>query len=310
MEKAGKIYVAGHNGMVGSAICRKLKEYNFNNILTADFNELDLRNQQAVNAFMEQHRPDYMFVAAAKVGGIHANNTYKAEFLYDNLMIELNLIHAAYLNKVKKLLFLGSSCIYPRLAPQPIKEEYLLEGALEPTNEGYALAKICGIKLCDTYRHQYGCNFISAMPTNLYGYGDNYHPENSHVLPALIRRFHEAKVNHQPEVVVWGTGSPLREFMFTDDVASACLHLMEHYNETGWVNVGTGEEISIKDLALLVKEIIGYEGELKFDASKPDGTPRKLLDVSKLKSLGFTAKTGLCEGIGLVYQEFLKKDLK
>lgn len=307
MEQHSKIYIAGHNGMVGSAICRKLKENGFTNLLTAEFKDLDLRNQAAVNDFMQQHKPDYLFVAAAKVGGIHANNTYKAEFLYENLMIELNLIHAAYLNKVKKLLFLGSSCIYPRLAPQPIKEEYLLEGALEPTNEGYALAKICGLKLCDTYRHQYGCNFISAMPTNLYGYGDNYHPENSHVLPALIRRFHEAKVNKLPEVVVWGTGSPLREFMFTDDVASACLHLMEHYNEAGWVNVGTGEEISIMDLALLVKEITGYEGELKFDTSKPDGTPRKLLDVSKLKSLGFTAKTGLREGIGLVYQEFIKR---
>lgn len=293
--------------MVGSAICRKLKEAGFNNLLTASHHDLDLRNQAAVNDFISHHRPDYMFIAAAKVGGIHANNTYKAEFLYDNLMMELNLIHAAYLNKVKKLLFLGSSCIYPRMAPQPIKEEYLLEGALEPTNEGYALAKICGIKLCDTYRHQYGCNFISAMPTNLYGYGDNYHPENSHVLPALIRRFHEAKISRAPEVVVWGSGSPLREFMFTDDLAEACLHLMEHYNEAGWVNVGTGEEVSIKDLAELVKATVGYEGKLVFDASKPDGTPRKLLDVSKLKRLGFTAKTPLREGIALVYQDYLKK---
>lgn len=307
MEKDSKIFVAGHNGMVGSAICRKLKEAGFNNLLTASHHDLDLRNQAAVNDFISHHRPDYMFIAAAKVGGIHANNTYKAEFLYDNLMMELNLIHAAYLNKVKKLLFLGSSCIYPRMAPQPIKEEYLLEGALEPTNEGYALAKICGIKLCDTYRHQYGCNFISAMPTNLYGYGDNYHPENSHVLPALIRRFHEAKISRAPEVVVWGSGSPLREFMFTDDLAEACLHLMEHYNEAGWVNVGTGEEVSIKDLAELVKATVGYEGKLVFDASKPDGTPRKLLDVSKLKRLGFTAKTPLREGIALVYQDYLKK---
>lgn len=307
MESAAKIFIAGHKGMVGSAICRKLKEHGFTNLLTAEFSELDLRHQAAVNDFMQRHQPDYMFVAAAKVGGILANNTYKAEFLYDNLMIELNLIHAAYLTKVKKLLFLGSSCIYPRLAPQPIKEEYLLEGALEPTNEGYALAKICGIKLCDTYRHQYGCNFISAMPTNLYGYGDNYHPENSHVLPALIRRFHEAKINKLPEVVVWGSGSPLREFMFADDVADACVYLMQNHNEPGWVNVGTGEEISIKELAQLVKDTVGYTGTLRFDTTKPDGTPRKLLDISKLNALGFKAKTSLKEGLKIVYQDFVNK---
>ncbi len=307
MEKNSKIFVAGHAGMVGSAICRALQRNGFENLLTVDFSELDLRNQAAVNDFVQKHQPDYMFVAAAKVGGIMANNTYKADFLYDNLMIELNLIHAAYLNKVNKLLFLGSSCIYPRMAPQPIKEEYLLEGALEPTNEGYALAKICGIKLCDTYRHQYGCNFISAMPTNLYGYGDNYHPENSHVLPALIRRFHEAKINKSPEVVVWGSGSPLREFMFADDVADACVYLMQNHNEPGWVNVGTGEEISIKELAQLVKDTVGYTGTLRFDTTKPDGTPRKLLDVSKLNALGFKAKTSLKEGLKIVYQDFVNK---
>lgn len=307
MEFNSKIFVAGHAGMVGSAICRALQRNGFDNLLTVDFSELDLRNQQAVNDFVQKHQPDYMIVAAAKVGGILANNTYKAEFLYDNLMIELNLIHAAHLNKVKKLLFLGSSCIYPRLAPQPIKEEYLLEGALEPTNEGYALAKICGIKLCDTYRHQYGCNFISAMPTNLYGYGDNYHPENSHVLPALIRRFHEAKINNTPEVVVWGSGSPLREFMFADDVADACVYLMQNHNEPGWVNVGTGEEISIKELAQLLKDTVGYTGTLRFDTTKPDGTPRKLLDVSKLNALGFKAKTTLKEGLKAVYEDYLKR---
>ena len=307
MDLNSKIFVAGHAGMVGSAICRALQRNGFDNLLTVDFSELDLRNQAAVNDFVQKHQPDYMIVAAAKVGGILANDTYKAEFLYDNLMIELNLIHAAHLNKVKKLLFLGSSCIYPRMAPQPIKEEYLLEGALEPTNEGYALAKICGIKMCDTYRHQYGCNFISAMPTNLYGYGDNYHPENSHVLPALIRRFHEAKINKSPEVVVWGSGSPLREFMFADDVADACVYLMQNHNEPGWVNVGTGEEISIKELAQLVKDTVGYTGTLRFDTTKPDGTPRKLLDVSKLNALGFKAKTSLKEGLKIVYQDFVNK---
>jgi GDP-L-fucose synthase len=306
MNLNSKIYIPGHTGMVGSAIIRKLNQQGFNNIITADFDQLDLRNQLAVNDFMQAHKPDFIFLAAAKVGGIHANNTYKAEFLYDNLMIELNIIHAAYINNVKKLLFLGSSCIYPRMAPQPIKEEYLLTGQLEPTNEGYALAKICGIKLCDTYRHQYNCNFISAMPTNLYGYGDNYHPENSHVLPALIRRFHEAKINNAAEVVVWGTGSPLREFMFTDDLAEACIYLMQNHNEPGWTNVGTGEEISIKELATLIKDIVGFEGSLTFDTSKPDGTPRKLLDVTKLNNMGFNAKTSLKDGIKMVYEEFLR----
>jgi len=306
MERYSKIYIAGHQGMVGSAICRKLKESGYSNLITANFSELDLRNQQVVLDFFSQHRPEYVFLAAAKVGGIQANNIYRAEFLYDNLMIELNIIHAAYQNKVKKLLFLGSSCIYPRLAPQPIKENSLLEGALEPTNEGYALAKIAGIKLCDTYRHQYGCNYISAMPTNLYGFSDNYNLENSHVLPALIRKFHEAKVQCQPNVTVWGTGSPLREFMFADDVAEACLFLMNNHNSTGWVNVGTGEEISIRDLAFLVKGITGYEGELVFDTSKPDGTPRKLLDVSLLHSLGFHHHTTLKEGIEKVYNDFVK----
>ncbi len=306
MERYSKIYVAGHQGMVGSAICRKLKENGYSNLITATFSELDLRNQQVVLDFFSHHKPEFVFLAAAKVGGIQANNTYKAEFLYDNLMIELNIIHAAYQNKVKKILFLGSSCIYPRLAPQPIKESSLLEGALEPTNEGYALAKIAGIKLCDTYRHQYGCNFISAMPTNLYGFGDNYNLENSHVLPALIRKFHEAKIQGQPNVTVWGTGSPLREFMFADDVAEACLFLMNNHNSAGWVNVGTGEEISIRDLAFLVKGITGYEGELVFDSSKPDGTPRKLLDVSLLHSLGFHHHTTLSEGLEMVYNDFVK----
>lgn len=306
MNLTDKIYIAGHNGMVGSAIYRKLKESGFSNLLTASFNELDLRNQQAVLDFFNLHKPQYVFLAAAKVGGIHANNTYKAEFLYDNLMIELNIIHSAYLIGTKKLLFLGSSCIYPRLAPQPIKENSLLEGALEPTNEGYALAKIAGVKLCDTYRHQYGCNFISAMPTNLYGFGDNYNLENSHVLPALIRKFHEAKIQGQPNVTVWGTGSPLREFMFADDVAEACLFLMNNYNSAGWVNVGTGEEISIHDLAFLVKGITEYEGELVFDSSKPNGTPRKLLDVSLLHSLGFMHHTTLKVGLEKVYNDFVK----
>lgn len=306
MERYSKIYIAGHQGMVGSAICRKLKENGYSNLITATFSELDLRNQQDVLDFFSQHKPEYVFLAAAKVGGIQANNIYRAEFLYDNLMIELNIIHAAYQNKVKKLLFLGSSCIYPRLAPQPIKESSLLEGALEPTNEGYALAKIAGIKLCDTYRHQYGCNYISAMPTNLYGFSDNYNLENSHVLPALIRKFHEAKIQGQPNVTVWGTGSPLREFMFADDVAEACLFLMNNHNSIGWVNVGTGEEISIRDLAFLVKGITGYEGELVFDSSKPDGTPRKLLDVSLLHSLGFHHHTTLKEGLEKVYNDFVK----
>ncbi|NMD00921.1 MAG: GDP-L-fucose synthase, partial [Bacteroidales bacterium] len=284
MKIENKIFVAGHHGMVGSAIFRALQQKGFNNIITASHSELDLTNQKQTELFFEQHKPDMVFVAAAKVGGIHANNTYKAQFLYENLMIAANTIHAAYKTDVSKLLFLGSSCIYPKFAPQPMKEEYLLTGELEPTNEGYAIAKIAGLKLCDTYRYQYGCNFISVMPTNLYGINDNYHPENSHVLPALIRRFHEAKVKNLPEVVVWGTGTPKREFLFADDLADACIYLMENYNEEGWVNIGSGEEISIKELAMLIKQIVGYQGNLVFDTTKPDGTPRKLLDVTKLHS--------------------------
>ncbi len=306
MKIENKIFVAGHHGMVGSAIFRALQQKGFNNIITASHSELDLTNQKQTELFFEQHKPDMVFVAAAKVGGIHANNTYKAQFLYENLMIAANTIHAAYKTDVSKLLFLGSSCIYPKFAPQPMKEEYLLTGELEPTNEGYAIAKIAGLKLCDTYRYQYGCNFISVMPTNLYGINDNYHPENSHVLPALIRRFHEAKVKKLPEVVVWGTGTPKREFLFADDLADACIYLMENYNEEGWVNIGSGEEISIKELAMLIKQIVGYQGNLVFDTTKPDGTPRKLLDVTKLHSLGWKHKTSLEQGIRMAYQDFLK----
>jgi GDP-L-fucose synthase len=269
--------------------------------------ELDLRNQQAVADFFNSEKPDYVFLAAAKVGGIVANNTYRADFLYENLAIQNNVIHQAYLHGVKKLLFLGSSCIYPKLAPQPLKEEYLLTGLLEPTNEPYAIAKIAGIKLCDAYRNQYGCNFISVMPTNLYGYNDNYHPENSHVLPALIRKFHEAKTSGGTNVTVWGTGSPLREFLFADDLADACYFLMQEYNEAGLINIGTGHDLSIKDLALLIKEVVGFTGDLVFDSSKPDGTPRKLLDVSKLHTLGWKHRIALQEGLALAYQDFLKK---
>ncbi|HNV95223.1 MAG TPA: GDP-L-fucose synthase [Bacteroidales bacterium] len=306
MKIENKIFVAGHHGMVGSAIFRALQQKGFNNIITASHSELDLTNQKQTELFFEQHKPDMVFVAAAKVGGIHANNTYKAQFLYENLMIAANTIHAAYKTDVSKLLFLGSSCIYPKFAPQPMKEEYLLTGELEPTNEGYAIAKIAGLKLCDTYRYQYGCNFISVMPTNLYGINDNYHPENSHVLPALIRRFHEAKVKNLPEVVVWGTGTPKREFLFADDLADACIYLMENYNEEGWVNIGSGEEISIKELAMLIKQIVDYQGNLVFDTTKPDGPPRKLLDVTKLHSLGWKHKTSLEQGIRMAYQDFLK----
>jgi GDP-L-fucose synthase len=305
MEKNAKIYIAGHRGMVGSAIRRKLEKEGYTNFITRVSSELDLRNQNDVAKFFEQEKPDYVFLAAAKVGGIVANNTYRAEFLYDNLQIQNNIIHSSYLNGVKKLMFLGSSCIYPKLAPQPLKEEYLLTGVLEPTNEPYAIAKIAGIKMCDAYRAQYGCNYISVMPTNLYGYNDNYHPENSHVLPALIRRFHEAKVQHAPDVTIWGTGSPKREFLFADDLAEACFYLMQNYNEEGLVNIGTGEDISIKDLAILIKGIIGYEGEIKFDTSRPDGTPRKLMDVSKLHSKGWKHKIELEEGIKLAYGDFL-----
>ena len=293
--------------MVGSAIFRKLKAEGYTNLVIRNTQELDLRNQQAVADFFAAEKPDYVFLAAAKVGGIVANNTYRADFLYENLAIQNNVIHQAYLHGVQKLLFLGSSCIYPKLAPQPLKEEYLLTGLLEPTNEPYAIAKIAGIKLCDAYRDQYGCNFISVMPTNLYGYNDNYHPENSHVLPALIRKFHEAKTSGAASVTVWGTGSPLREFLFADDLADACYFLMQEYNEAGLVNIGTGLDLSIKDLALLIKEVVGFTGDLVFDTSKPDGTPRKLLDVSKLHTLGWKHRIALQEGLALAYQDFLKK---
>ena len=305
MERNSKIYIAGHRGMVGSAIYRKLKKEGYNNIITRSSAELDLRIQSDVEGFFEQEKPEYVFLAAAKVGGIVANNTYRADFLYENLQIQNNIIHSSYLNSVKKLMFLGSSCIYPKLAPQPLKEDYLLTGPLEPTNEPYAIAKIAGIKMCDAYRSQYGCNYISVMPTNLYGYNDNYHPQNSHVLPALIRRFHEAKTSNAPDVTIWGTGTPKREFLFADDLAEACFYLMQNYDEEGLVNIGTGEDISIKDLALLIKDIIGYEGEIIFDTSKPDGTPRKLMDVSKLHGEGWHHTIALEEGIKLAYKDFL-----
>lgn len=307
MEKDALIYIAGHRGMVGSAMRRKLEKEGYHNLILRTSADLDLRNQAAVKAFFEEQKPDYVFLAAAKVGGIVANNTYRADFIYENMMIESNIIHQSYLNGVKKLMFFGSSCIYPKLAPQPLKEDSLLTGLLEPTNEPYAIAKIAGIKLCEAYRDQYGANFISVMPTNLYGYNDNYHPENSHVLPALIRRFHEAKEAGAPSVEIWGTGSPLREFMFADDLADACYLLMKEYNDRQFVNVGVGEDISIKDLALLIREVIGYEGELKFNTDKPDGTPRKLMDVSKLKSLGYKPSVGLREGIALAYGDFLRR---
>ncbi len=299
LEKNAKIFVAGHRGMVGSAILRKLEKEGYNNLITRSSKELDLRNQQAVADFFAAEKPDYVFLAAAKVGGIVANNTYRADFLYENLAIQNNVIHSACVNGVRKLMFLGSSCIYPKLAPQPLKEEYLLTGPLEPTNEPYAIAKIAGIKLCDAYRDQYGCNFISVMPTNLYGYNDNYHPENSHVLPALIRKFHEAKSKGEQTVTIWGSGSPKREFLFADDLADACYFLMETYNEPNLINIGTGEDLSIKELALLIKEVIGFEGELVFDSSKPDGTPRKLMDVSKLHCLGWKHQIELKQGIAL-----------
>jgi GDP-L-fucose synthase len=307
MQTTDKIYIAGHRGMVGSAIYRNLESKGFTNIITKSSSELDLRNQQAVNQFFETEKPQYVFLAAAKVGGIHANNTFRADFLYDNLMIEANIIHAAAKNEVKKLMFLGSSCIYPKLAPQPLKEEYLLTGPLEYTNEPYAIAKIAGIKLCESYRSQYGCNFISVMPTNLYGIGDNYDLNNSHVLPALIRKMHEAKVNQAAEVVVWGSGTPKREFLYADDLAEACTYLMENYNEEQLVNIGTGEDLSIGDLALLIQKIVGFEGKIVFDSSKPDGTPRKLMDVSKLHGLGWKHTVELEEGIGRAYQDFLQK---
>lgn len=293
--------------MVGSAIVRTLQKEGYSNIITRTSQELDLRNQAAVERFFEEVEPEYVFLAAAKVGGIQANNTYRADFLYDNLMIEANIIHSAYKHEVQKLMFLGSSCIYPKMAPQPLKEEFLLTGPLEQTNEPYAIAKITGIKLCESYRDQYGCNFISVMPTNLYGYNDNYDLENSHVLPALIRKFHEAKDTGSPTVTVWGTGTPRREFLFADDLAEACLFLMEHYDGRELVNIGTGEDITIKELALLVKKVTAFEGEIVFDTSKPDGTPRKLMDVSKLHSLGYTHSTNLEEGIALAYADFKNK---
>ena len=307
VEKDSKIYIAGHRGMVGSAIHRKLQEKGFTNFVLKTSKELDLRNQQAVLDFFETEKPDYVFLAAAKVGGIIANNTYRADFLYENLAIQNNVIHESYKNNVKKLLFLGSSCIYPKLAPQPLKEEYLLTGLLEETNEPYAIAKIAGIKMCDAYRSQYGCNFISVMPTNLYGLNDNYDIQNSHVLPALLRKFHEAKSNELPEVIVWGTGTPLREFMHASDMADACVYLMQKYNEEGFVNIGTGEEISILDLAYLIKDIVGFQGKIIFDDTKPDGTPRKLMDASKLNSLGWKYSIPLKQGIQQVYhQKFIK----
>ncbi|QHT70534.1 GDP-L-fucose synthase [Rhodocytophaga rosea] len=309
MEKQAKIYVAGHRGMVGSAIVRRLQEAGYSNFVFRRSDELDLRNQEAVKQFFESEKPDYVFLAAAKVGGIQANNIYRAEFLYENLMIQNNVIHHAYLNGVKKLLFLGSSCIYPKLAPQPLKEDYLLTGLLESTNEPYAIAKIAGIKMCDAYRSQYGCNFISVMPTNLYGPNDNYDLNNSHVLPALIRKFHDAKVNGAPSVEIWGSGTPRREFLHADDLADACYHLMLEYNEPNLVNIGTGEDVTIKELALLIKEIVGYEGELTWNSSKPDGTPRKLMDVSKLAKAGWRYKIGLKEGITRTYKEYVEKSV-
>ena len=293
--------------MVGSAILRKLRSEGFNNFALADSRALDLRNQTDVNEFFRREKPDYVFLAAAKVGGILANNTYRAEFLYDNLMIEANVIESAYRHGVHKLMFLGSSCIYPKMAPQPLKEDALLTGLLEPTNEPYAIAKIAGIKLCDAYRAQYGCNFVSVMPTNLYGPNDNYHPQNSHVLPALLRKFHEAKTTNEPFVTLWGTGTPLREFLHVDDLADACYYLMECYDEPGFVNIGTGEDLSILELAQLVQRIVGYTGAIRHDLSKPDGTPRKLMDVSKLNGLGWKARIGLEVGIQAVYKEVKDK---
>lgn len=297
MDKSAKIYIAGHRGMVGSAIERKLNGEGYHNIIQRTSSQLDLRNQQTVNDFFTSEKPDYVILAAAKVGGIYANNTYRAEFIYDNLMMEANVIHASYLNKVKKLLFLGSSCIYPKMAPQPIKEEYLLSGYLEPTNQPYAIAKIAGIEMCESFRAQYGCNFISAMPTNLYGTNDNYHPENSHVLPALIRRIILAKKNNDPSVVIWGTGTPRREFMHVDDLADACYFLLQNYNEAGHINIGWVEDVSIKELASIIATEVGYTGTLEFDTTKPDGTPRKLLDTTKINKLGWKPSIKLQEGI-------------
>ena len=307
MEQTAKIYIAGHRGMVGSGLERKLRKEGYNNIITRTSSELDLRNQQAVNDFFENEKPAYVILAAAKVGGIHANNTYRAEFIYDNLMIEANIIHAAYLKKVAKLLFLGSSCIYPKMAPQPLKEEYLLSGYLELTNQPYAIAKIAGIEMCDSYRAQYGCNFISAMPTNLYGTNDNYHPENSHVLPALIRRIVLAKKNNEPNVTIWGTGTPRREFLHVDDLADACYFLLQNYNEQGLVNIGCGTDVSVKELAEMIVAEVGYEGQLVFDTTKPDGTPRKLMDVSKINNLGWKPYYDLEKGIQITINEVINQ---
>jgi GDP-L-fucose synthase len=304
MNKEAKIYIAGHRGMVGSAIHRKLTSLGYSNIVTRTSAELDLRIQERVNEFFEAERPAYVFLAAAKVGGILANNTYRADFIYENIMIQSNIIHSSYATGVKKLMFLGSSCIYPKLAPQPLKEDYLLTGLLEPTNEPYAIAKIAGIKMCDAYRSQYGCDFISVMPTNLYGPNDNYDLQNAHVLPSLIRKFHEAKINNTPEVSIWGSGSPKREFLHADDLADACVFLMNTYSDEGLVNIGTGEDISISDLALMIKEVVGYEGAIVNDHSKPDGTPRKLMDVSKLSKLGWNYTIPLKKGLEMVYQEY------
>ena len=303
MEKSAKIYIAGHRGMVGSAIERKLNVEGYNNIIYRTSSDLDLRNQDLVNKFLDAEKPDYVILAAAKVGGIHANNTYRAEFIYDNLMIEANIIHTSYLNKVKKLLFLGSSCIYPKMAPQPLKEDYLLSGYLESTNQPYAIAKIAGIEMCDSYRAQYGCNFISAMPTNLYGRNDNYHPENSHVLPALIRRIILAKKNNNPSVTIWGSGSPRREFMHVDDLADACYFLLQNFNQAGLVNIGWGEDVTIQELAKAITAEVGYSGALVFDTTKPDGTARKLMDTAKINNLGWKPNISLQEGIKRTIEE-------
>lgn len=304
MNKESKIYIAGHRGMVGSAIHRKLEEHGYHNLIFFTSTEYDLRNQQSVVRLFSEHQPEYVVLAAAKVGGILANNEKRAEFLYDNIMIEANVIHQSYLSGVKKLLFLGSSCIYPKFAEQPITEESLLTGSLEPTNEPYAIAKIAGLKMCEAYHDQYSCNFISLMPTNLYGYNDNYDLHSSHVLPALIRKFHEAKINNEAHVTVWGSGKPKREFLFADDLAEAAIFLIQHYNDKEPVNVGTGVDISIHDLAAMISDVVGYNGKIIFDTTKPDGTPRKLLDVNKLHNLGFKHKTTLREGIEKVYQDF------
>lgn len=308
LDKKSSIFIAGHRGMVGSAITKKLQAEGYTNLLLRTSAELDLRNQQAVADFFAKEKPDYVVLAAARVGGIVANNTFRADFIYENLLIEANIIHSSYVNGVKKLLFLGSSCIYPKLAPQPLKEEYLLTGLLEDTNEPYAIAKIAGIKMCDAYRAQYGCNFISAMPTNLYGPNDNYDLTTSHVLPALIRKFHEGKLSGAPAVIVWGSGTPKREFLHTQDLADACYFLLQEYNEPGLVNIGCGEDVSIKELAELIKDIVGYKGEIVFDHTKPDGTPRKLMDVSKINAMGWKAKIGLREGVSGVYGEKFKNE--